>query len=72
MTGDEALAYTLAAYPDALGPDGRGRDEKAAEDTLIGLARRGKITTGRMAVLLRRSCEDAMRMASAAGIPVFQ
>ena len=72
MTDDEALVYTLAAYPDALGPGGRGRDEKAAEDTLIGLVRRGKITTGRMAVLLRRSREDAMRMASAAGIPVFQ
>ena len=72
MTDDEALAYTLAAHPDALGPDGCERDEKAAEDAMIGLARRGKITTGRMAVLLRRNREDAMRMASAAGIPVFQ
>ena len=72
LTDDEALVYTLAAYPDARGPDGSEKGEDAAEDVLIGLVRRGKITTGRMAVLLRCDRADAMRMASAAGIPVFQ
>ena len=71
LTDDEALVYTLAAYPDARGPDGSKKGEDA-EDVLIGLVRKGKITTGRMAVLLRCDRADAMRMASAAGIPVFQ
>ena len=74
MTGDEALAYTRMAYPDeSWGPAAREKGEqRAAEDVLIGLVGKGKITSAHVAELLRRDRADVMRMVSAAGIPVFQ
>lgn len=74
MTDAEALVYTRAAYPGpAGGPDARrAEDQKLVEDILIGLVGKGKFTTAHAARLLRRDRADVMRMASAAGIPVFQ
>ena len=74
MTCHEALVYTRMAYPDeAWGPGGReGGGQRAAEDVLIGLVGKGKITSAHVAELLRRDRADIMRMVSAAGIPVFQ
>lgn len=74
MTDAEALVYTRAAYPcPAGGPDARrAEDQKLVEDILIGLVGKGKFTTAHVARLLRRDRADVMRMASAAGIPVFQ
>ena len=74
MTDAEALAYTRAAYPDpADGPDAqKAEDRRLVEDILIGLVGKGKFTTAHAARLLRRDRADVMRMASAAGIPVFQ
>ena len=74
MTSDEALEYTRIAYPDAAGESGalkKGK-QRAAEDVLIGLVGKGKITTAHVAELLHRDRADVMRMVSAAGIPVFQ
>ena len=73
MTDDEALVYHRAAYPDAGGRGALDKDElKMAEDVLIGLVGKGMITTGHMAMILHRDRAGAMRMVSAAGIPVFQ
>ncbi len=73
MTDDEAIVYTGAAYPDAAGgQDERGTaGQKALEDVLIGLIGKEKFTSAHAARLLRRSRAEVMRMASAAGIPVF-
>ena len=73
MTDAEALAYTRVAYPDAAVWQGAlENDETSAEDVLIGLVEKGKITTGHVAMLLHRDRADVMRMVSAAGVPVFQ
>ena len=73
MTDAEALAYTRVAYPDAAVWQGAlENDETSAEDALIGLVEKGKITTGHVAMLLHRDRADVMRMVSAAGVPVFQ
>ena len=73
MTGDEAIVYTRAAYPDAAAEQGEpGRDgQKAVEDVLIGLVGKGVISSSHAARLLRRDLLDVMHMMSAAGIPVF-
>ena len=73
LTDAEVLAYTRAAYPDAGGRGALDKDElNMVEDTLIGLVEKGMISTGRAAMLLHRDRADVMRMASAAGITVFQ
>ena len=73
MTGTEALVYTRAAYPGAAGVKDMHEpvEQKAVQDILIGLVGKGVITTGHVAELLGRDRADAMRMVSAAGIPVF-
>ncbi len=73
MTDTEALVYTRAAYPGAAGVKGMHEpvEQKAVQDILIGLVGKGVITTGHVAELLGRDRADAMRMVSAAGIPVF-
>ena len=73
MTDDEALVYTRAAYPGAAGVKDMHEpvEQKAVQDILIGLVGKGVITTGHVAELLGRDRADAMRMVSAAGIPVF-
>ena len=73
MTDTEAIVYTRAAYPGAAGAKGMREpvEQKAVQDTLIGLVGKEVITTGHVAELLGRDRADAMRMVSAAGIPVF-